>query len=164
MFTELGHWYSILDGDPLGRWMLNQHYSAYHYKDGRKPKLFMGPGFKMALMTSDFRCLFGWRKFIDASGQQGVNNNVFQKPKGYHILASELILEAEQLAWRRWPNERLYTYVDATEIDSGNPGYCFKKAGWNLVRNEKGDPLLTKVHKRLILEKHPSRQFVALAA
>ena len=127
MFGE-GKWFSIKDGDPRGRWMVNRHYSARHYKDGRKPKLFVGPGEKRVLMTTDGMALFVWRKFKDDSGQVGVNCSVFRNEGPY--LSSELILEAEELAWNKWPDERLYTYVNPKSIRSINPGYCFKMAGW----------------------------------
>src|SRR5690349_8662299 len=109
--------------------MLNRHYSAYHYADGRKPKLFVGPGEKMVLMTSDGGALWAWRKFISGDGQQGVNNAIFRNEAGVYK-SSELIREAVALAWQRWPGERLYTYIDASKIKSANPGYCYKVAGW----------------------------------
>lgn len=130
MFAELGHWYSILDGDPRGRAMLNRHYSARHYRDGRKPKLFVGPGEKMALMTTDGLALFVWLKFISDDGQEGVSCSVFRNEGD--TLSSELIREACELAWRRWPGERLYTYVNSRKVRSTNPGYCFKQAGWRV--------------------------------
>lgn len=130
------HWYAIKDGAPRGRWLLNRHYSARHYKDGRQPRLFVGPGEKMVLMTSDGLALFVWRKFINDDGQEGVNCAVFRN-EGPH-LSSELILEAEQLAWSRWPGERLYTYVNPGKIKSSNPGYCFLMAGWKKCGASKG--------------------------
>ena len=130
------HWYAIKDGAPRGRWLLNRHYSARHYKDGRRPRLFVGPGEKMVLMTADGLALFVWRKFISDNGQQGVNCAVFRN-EGPH-LSSELIREAEQLAWSRWPGERLYTYVNPGKIRSTNPGYCFLMAGWKKCGVSKG--------------------------
>jgi hypothetical protein len=120
-------WYSIKDGSPHGRWMLNRHYSANHYLH-KKPKLFVGPGQKIVLETSDGKAIFIWRKFIDKSGQTGVNCAMFRNEGSE--LSSSLILEAEQIAWLRWPGERLYTYVNGKKIKSPNPGYCFKMAGW----------------------------------
>jgi hypothetical protein len=138
------NWFSVSDGDPTARELFNRHYSRHFYKDGRRPKLFVGPGQKMVLMTTDGRALFVWRKFIDASGQRGINCAIFRNEG--EILSSELILEAEQLAWGRWPGERLYTYVNPKRIKSTNPGYCFKLAGWSICGK-------TKVNKLIILEK-----------
>jgi hypothetical protein len=142
LFTET--WVEVLDGNSAGRQLFGRHYSKYTYKDGRKPKLFVGPGFKMVLITQDGKALFVWRKFISADGQAGVNCAVFRNEGDR--LSSFLIAEAEKLAWARWPGERLYTYVNAQKIKSPNPGYCFKKAGWTRCG-------ITKTHKLLIFEK-----------
>jgi hypothetical protein len=138
------HWLPILDGDDRARDLFNRHYSRHSYADGRKPRLFVGPGEKMALLTADCDALFVWRRFISGDGQEGVNCAVFRNESA--ILSSELIREAEQLAWQRWPGERLYTYVNPRGIKSTNPGCCFKKAGWRVCGK-------TKVHKLVILEK-----------
>jgi hypothetical protein len=64
------------------------------------------------------------------------------------LRSSDLILEAEQLAWRRWPGQRLFTYVWPAKVKSVNPGYCFKMAGWQQCgRNKDG--------RLIILEKLP---------
>jgi hypothetical protein len=125
----LGNWYGIKDGDPRGRWMLNRHYSANHYRF-KHPKLFVGPGEKLVLMTPEGGALFVWRKFIDKSGEIGVNCAVFRNERPDLYLSSDLIREACGIAWQRWPGERLYTYVNAKKIKSSNPGYCFLMAGW----------------------------------
>lgn len=130
------NWYAIKDGNPFGRAMLNRHYSVNPDTINRKPKLFIGPGEKMALMTSDCRALFVWRKFIDDTGQRGINCAVFRNEG--NLLSSQLILEAEQIAWLRWPGERLYTYINAGKIRSTNPGYCFQRAGWHKCGSTKG--------------------------
>jgi hypothetical protein len=139
-----GYWLPIKDGDPRGKWLFNRHYSHYEYKDGRKPKLFVGPGEKLVLITSLCDALFVWRKFVSGDDQQGVNCAVFRNEGA--IRSSVLILEAEQIAWNRWPHERLYTYVNPRVIKSANPGYCFKMAGWRICG-------VTKVNRLLILEK-----------
>jgi hypothetical protein len=140
------YWLPIRDGDPRARWLFNRHYSRYHYADGRKPMLFVGPGEKMVLLTAECDALFVWRKFISGDGQQGVNCAIFRN-EGLHQ-SSALIAEAEQLAWDRWPGERLYTYVNPRAVRSVNPGYCFKIAGWRRCGE-------TKWNKLLILEKLP---------
>lgn len=143
MFTET--WVEVRDGNSAGQQLFSRHYSKYLYKDGRKPKLFVGPGFKMVLITQDGKALFVWRKFISGDGQAGVNCAVFRNEGPQ--LSSLLILEAEKLAWTRWPGERLYTYVNTKKIKSVNPGYCFKQAGWRICGE-------TKKNKLLILEKN----------
>jgi hypothetical protein len=152
--TDINIWLPAKDGDPRAFAIMRRHYSYQPYSDGRRQNLanrnrflFVGPGEKMVLLTPDLRALFVWRKFIDKSGQQGINCAVFRN-EGPH-LSSELILDAEKLAWQRWPDERLYTYVNANKVKSTNPGYCFKMAGWRYCG---------KTTKRLhILEKLPQQ-------
>jgi hypothetical protein len=129
-------WCFTRDGDADVRRVFNRHYSRRHYADGRAPKLFMGPGEKMVLVTPDASAIFGWRKFKDDSGQVGINCAFFRNEGGG--LSSELIRDAMTLAWDRWPGERLYTYVNSRRIRSTNPGTCFMKAGWRRCGTTKG--------------------------
>lgn len=139
-------WIITRDGDPNVRKVFDRHYSRTRYKDGRKPKLILGPGQKLVLRTARCDAIFGWRKYISDDGQDGVNCAFFRNegPR----LSSDLILEAESIAWARWPGERFYTYVDSRRVKSTNPGYCFLMAGWRKCG-------LTKVRKLTILEKLP---------
>lgn len=128
-------WLPSSDGDPRAYALMKRHYSFQPYRDGRRSNhrnpnrfLFVGPGEKMVLLTRQCDALFVWRKFIDKSGRKGVNCAVFHNESS--TLSSALILEAEQLAWARWPGETLYTYVDPRKVKSRNPGYCFECAGW----------------------------------
>jgi hypothetical protein len=98
--------------------------------------LYVGPGEKMVLVHETGRALFVWRKFLDDSGQQGVNCAVFRNEGAGQ--SSELIREAAERAWQRWPGERLYTYVRPDAIRSTNPGFCFIAAGWHHVGWTKG--------------------------
>jgi hypothetical protein len=138
-------WLSVKDGDDRALGIYRRHYSHRAYKDGRKPRLFVGPGEKMVLLTQNCKALFVWRRFIDASGQTGVNCAVFRhegsagcKNSSHPHCSSNLISRAMELAWQRWPRERLYTYVNAKKIRSANPGYCFKRAGWKTCGETKG--------------------------
>lgn len=139
-------WFEFRDGCDVARGLFDRHYSRHHYADGRKPKLFVGPGEKMVLINEDCSALFVWRKFISGDGQQGVNCAVFRN-EGTQ-LSSALILDAEGAAWNRWPGERLYTYVAPKKIRSTNPGACFRFADWIKCG-------ITKVNKLLIFEKLP---------
>lgn len=137
-------WQQTRDGDHKARRIFLRHYSYRPYKDGRYPKLFVGPGEKMVLITWSLDALFVWRKFICGDGQQGVNCAVFRNEGPY--LSSDLIREADALADERWPGERHYTYVNPRKIASRNPGYCFEMAGWRKCG-------ITKWRKLIILEK-----------
>jgi len=121
-------WIPVLDGDDRARGLYRRHYSARHYRDGRNPRLFMGPGEKMVLMLASGQAVFAWRKFISDDGQDGVNCSIFRNESAR--LSSDLIREADALAWERWPGERLYTYINPRKVRSSNPGYCFLMAGW----------------------------------
>ena len=108
-------------------------------------------GQKTILITALGDALLVWRKFIDDSGQRGVNCAVFRNEGP--ALSSGLIREAMAVAWGRWPGERLYTYVDPRRVGrtnpGHNPGYCFLKAGWRRCGR-------TRSRGLLILERLPA--------
>ena len=139
-------WMEMRDGDETCRALYHRHYSRYRYADGRTPKLILGPGEKMLLLRADGRALFAWRRFIDDSGQEGINCAVFRN-EGDEV-ASRLILEAEEPARRRWPSERFYTYVDPSKVrptmHRGFPvwGFCFHRAGWSFDSVTKGGKIV----------------------
>jgi hypothetical protein len=148
-------WLTTKDGDPRVAAIYRRHYSCYKYADGRRNQKsyrnrnqVIGPGQKMVLITPDCKAIFGWRKFIDDSGQIGINCAFFRNEGALNgMLSSEMILAAERLAWARWPGERLYTYVNTRAVNGD--GACFKHAGWKKCgRSKKRD--------YLILEKHPN--------
>ncbi len=146
-------WLQVRDGDDTGRAIFDRHYSRYHYADGRKPKLYAGPGEKMVLLRPDARALFIWRRFISADAQEGISCAVFRN-EGQE-LSSTLVVEADALADVRWPGERHYTYVNPRAVLSHNPGYCFLKAGWRRCGISK--------RRRLVILERPANP-LALAA
>jgi hypothetical protein len=127
-------WHVAKDGDPMGLVLYERHYSCYQYADGRERRLFVGPGEKLVLLTGCGRALWVWRRFVesDQAEPSGVNCAVFRNESDH--LSSDLIAEAERVAWCRWPGERLYTYVDPASVRSRNPGYCYKVCGWKRGR------------------------------
>lgn len=121
------YWIPVKDGNLTAFEIFKRHYT---YRKGRHPTpKITGPGQYICLVNRWATALFIWRKFIDKSGQQGINCAVFRNES--EARSSWMILEAEALAWARWPGARLYTYVNARKVKSSNPGYCFKMAGWN---------------------------------
>lgn len=139
-------WMPTRDADLRARAIYRRHYSYRPYADGRNPKKFVGPGERIVLLGYGIDALFVWRNFISDDGQQGVNCAVFRNESPH--LSSDMIREAMEIGWDRWPGERFYTYVDPRKIRSSNPGYCFKKAGWKKCgRSKKG---------LLIFEAYPS--------
>lgn len=140
---DAGFWQQIRDGDSTARRMYERHYSSRRYRDGRRPRKFVGPGEYIALSTSDRHALLVWRRFRDASGQHGVNCAVFRNEAPELYQSSELILGAELIAWRRWPMARLYTYVNPRRVRrKRDPGRCFRRAGWRVCGETKSGLLI----------------------
>jgi hypothetical protein len=121
-------WWLTKDGDVDCLELYERHYSCYRYADGRRRKLFVGPGEKVVLRTESGDAMFAWRKFIDDSGQQGINCAVFRNESQHR--SSDLIRQADAIADCLWPDSRHYTFVRAEAVKSTNPGFCFIAAGW----------------------------------
>jgi hypothetical protein len=127
VMLNLGYWYQVSDGNPAVMALYRRHYSSQFNRGG--PKCTPPAESKMLLMTADSRALFVWvfqRYRFDQV--DGPICTIFRNEGLY--LSSELIKEACQLAWTRWPESDLYTYVAPYLIKSTNPGYCFKKSGF----------------------------------
>ena len=133
-------WWLTKDGDRACLAMYERHYSVYRYADGRRRTQFVGPGEKVVLRTERADAIWVWRKFIDDSGQQGINCAVFRNESSHR--SSLLISQADKIADCLWPNSRHYTYVNAERIASSNPGFCFLKAGWRRCGHTKGGLLI----------------------
>jgi hypothetical protein len=140
--SDSSPWIPIKDGDVTGMSLFMRHYMA---RERRKVFQFVGPGEKEVLITRDARALFVWRKFISDAGETGVNCAVFRNERSDAGKSSELIAEANTIARRRWPGERLYTYVDPTKVRSRNPGYCFLLAGYRKCGMTKSGKLVLEL-------------------
>jgi hypothetical protein len=124
--------------------LYEKHYSCYKYADGRKRKLFVGPGEKVVLRTKTADAMFVWRKFIDDSGQTGINCAVFRNESPHR--SSDLIRQADRIADCLWPNSRHYTFVRSEAVKSANPGFCFIAAGWRKCgRTKSGLQILERI-------------------
>lgn len=122
-------WFLSKDGDKTLLALYERHYSCYRYRDGRKRNQFVGPGETIVLRTDAGDAGFVWRKFIDDSGQHGVNCAFFRNESTH--LSSELIRQADAVADFCWPGQRHYTYVDPQKTRrKRDPGRCFVRAGW----------------------------------
>lgn len=125
------NWFACSDQNPAAMALYRRHYSKHEYKDGRRHSGgVMPPGEHLFLMIPDGRAIFGWlHNLVERYDKQtGVNCTVFRNESP--LRSSDLISEACELAWVRWPGTRLWTYVNPEKIASPNPGYCFKAAGW----------------------------------
>ena len=125
------YWCLTHDGDKAAFCIARRHYSALKNKAPRVAQ-FIGPGYSLVLISPWEDALFGWRSSIRDDGQEGVCCTIFRN-EGVHR-SSEMIREAEALAWRKWPGQRLFTHVDPSRVLSKNPGFCFLKAGWTKTK------------------------------
>lgn len=127
------HWYRAQDGEPTAYALARRHYSA---SKNPRPRIrqCIGPGEKMLLLSGDGQAVFAWRYAqYRRDGQMGVECALFRREGVVEVRASDMIREAMEIAWRRWPGQRLFTFVDPRKVRSGVPGYCFRRAGWRHV-------------------------------
>ena len=124
------------------RVLADRHYSR------RTPgaRQFCYSGRKLVLRNTEGSVLFVWMypdPTMRMDGQTGYNCAIFRNESDRR--SSDIILEAERLAFEKWGPARMYTYVDPRKVRSKNPGYCFKRAGWHFVKQTKaGKHLLVK--------------------
>jgi len=135
-----GHWLSVKRTDERAYALYRRHYSAAKGVRWRRPgnTNVTSAGETMVLLSQCGRAVFVWLRCTVArlDGQSGVNCAVFRNEGAG--LSSELIREADELAWRRWPREvRHFTYVDGSKTATRRskhtgPGACFLHAGWRV--------------------------------
>lgn len=143
LFPDLkGHWFSVGGGDPRALALYLRHYSSSKSRGLRAPvplrgnaAKFVGPGASLVLLTATADAVFVWRKQLHRADEQGgVECSIFRNESP--IRSSELIREACEIAWARWPGERLFTYVwdakvkTAEQKGRATAGWCYRKAGW----------------------------------
>ena len=133
-------WAPATSGDRFGFASYQRHYSARN----KRPRVrqFVGPGEKMVLVGLMCNAVFAWRKArFRADCQVGVECAIFRNESGHR--SSDMIREAMDAAWEKWPGERLFTLINPRRVRSTNPGFCFLCAGWRRVgTNGKGHLIL----------------------
>ena len=115
---------------------------------------FMPPGQTLVLVTPDELAVFGWWRPDPSSGIVAMNGldgwtcTIFRNTGP--ALSSGLVLAAEIELAARYDcgPDGMLTYVLDRKVASPNPGYCFKRAGWNQCGTTKGG--------LVILEKTPA--------
>lgn len=155
------YWNRISDADPRAIALYERHYSSGSRKGSHHHGI-AGAGQRLVLMTSESLALFVWKRFLPRSGRAasyfwmtGIWCSIFRNEG--HSRSSDMVLEAEEWAWWKWPGETLHTFIDPASVASRNPGYCFKKAGWQ----RRKDIITTRgLH---VLEKCPESEALALA-
>jgi hypothetical protein len=128
--------------DPEMARLADRHYSRRTIG----ARQFCYSGRKLVLRDTQGLVLFVWmwpQDEMRMDGQTGFNCSIFRNESERR--SSDIILEAEGLAFAKWGANRMYTYVAPDKVRSSNPGYCFLKAGWcKAGRSKGGHVLLTK--------------------
>lgn len=152
LFPDMaGHWFSVSEDDERALAMYLRHYSSGKARGGRSraplrgnAAKFVGPGASIVLMTASVDALFVWRKQdYRKDAQEGIECSIFRNESP--LRSSELIREADEIAWRRWPGERHFSFVWDAKVATGAQrgrnriGWCYRKAGWSVCgRNADG--------------------------
>ena len=124
-------------------------------------KQFLYNGRKLVLRNASGTVLFGWMypdsdKRMD--GQIGYNCAIFRNESTRK--ASEIIQEAETLAFAKWGPNRLYTYIDPRKTKTIKyrgrriVGFCFIKAGWKPLLHLGGKPRTSQDGKHILVKLH----------
>ena len=144
-------WLPVSDRHPNVVAMYRRHYSWVRNKASRRELLrsgIVGPCEKKVLMTSNGDAVFAWARPLPAynDGYEGVRCTIFRNEGSR--LSSDLIRQADEIAWNRWDDDRHYTWIWDAMVQSNNPGYCFKQAGWKYAgRNKDGSLSLLEVRR-----------------
>lgn len=129
LWPETKRWVLAPDNDPEARALFQRHGTDRTVT--RRSRSLPGSGDRLILITHQADALIVFRKFANPDREygHGVHCAVFRNEG--HFRSCSLIREAvEEWAWKRWPGERLYTYVGGQRIVATNPGHAFRCAGW----------------------------------
>jgi hypothetical protein len=116
--------------DPECALLADRHYSRRTVG----ARQFAYSGRKIVLRDTAGLILFVWMwpaLALRMDKQAGYNCAIFRNESPR--LSSDVILESERAALETWGPNRMFTYIDPRKIQSPNPGFCFKCAGWQHV-------------------------------
>ena len=129
-------WHEVTKYDARARALADRHYSRQRPGAAQ----FMPPGRTLVLLSDDELAVWGVCENIDPRGAVRWRVTIFRNEGP--LLSSRLIELATRATrdhWRgREPGCDLTTEVDPLEVESANPGFCFKRAGWSLVGVTRG--------------------------
>lgn len=129
-------WNRVTKFDPRSAALADRHYSRRKIGSPQ----FMPPGQTLILLSPDERAVFGWWRPDPASGIKAMNGldgwtcTIFRNESP--MRSSEMILAAEMVLLGSGHSigpSGFITYVWDKKVDSKNPGYCFKCAGWSVT-------------------------------
>lgn len=132
------HWYLSHRFDPRAVQLADRHYS----RQKRGTPQFVPPGRCLVLLTkwADALWVTSWpfAKYTHHAWAGAWVCSLFRNESS--LLSSTLIQEA--VAVTRWyfgepPSLGFITFVNPDKIQSTNPGYCYKQAGWKRVGTTK---------------------------
>lgn len=126
------HWQWSWRFDPAALPLADRHYNRQKVGSPQ----FMPPGECVVLRTPSADALWGSsrQRFVKHAWPGAWNCSVFRNEGG--VLSSTLVLEAIAATRHCWgdpPPEGMITFVDPRKIQSRNPGYCFRRAGFTRV-------------------------------
>jgi hypothetical protein len=131
-------WVRVKKSHPEAVEMANRHYSRAKY--GKVGKLLGPPGRLLCLMLADGSAVWvsHWPYPELALDRMDSWRCTMFRNEG-PALSSTLIREAMVSTFDYWggvgePVDGWVTWVDADEVASSNPGYCFQRAGWEVDR------------------------------
>ena len=127
-------WNQVTKFDKKAVSISDRHYSR------RKPgsRQFMPPGETIVLLSADSCAVWGWWRPHPSSGIKAMNGldgwtcTIFRTESNLW-LPSDMVISAERFlleSGRTLGPDGLITYVWDKKVNSKNPGYCFKCAGW----------------------------------
>lgn len=128
--TVLPEWLPVATSDYRLRALRDRHYAG-----GVGGRTVGQPGRRIAFVT--FEGDAGWvshwpdPKYVTHAFGDAFTCTLFRKE--FDGLASFMIEDAIRLTEARWgapPSGGWLTFVDPDEVESPNPGYCFKRAGF----------------------------------
>jgi len=129
-------WHRTTRADPRAAALADRHYSRKTVGAAQ----FTPPGRCIVLLTSDAQALWvsSWpyAQYVKHAWAGAWLCTLFRNEPGSGYLSSELIAQAvaaTRFIWGDPPDRGMITFVDANKICSLNPGYCFKRAGWQQV-------------------------------
>ena len=144
-------WVVVPKGNKAAVALADGHYSR---RKVGSPQ-FMPPGQTLVLITPDDKAVFGWWRPHPDSGIKQMNGldgwtcTIFRNTGPQR--SSDLILAAEKELLERYDvgPDGLLTYVWDKKVESVNPGYCFKVAGWKRIGRSQDD-------RKTLLQKRPT--------
>lgn len=146
------YWMRVTKFDPVACALADRHYSRRKPGSGQ----FMPPGQTLVLVSTDGLAVWGWWRPHPRSGLRAMNGldgwtcTIFRNESP--IRSSTLILAAEVCLIASGVDigpDGLLTYVWDAKVNSPNPGYCFKRAGWQAIGRSKDG-------RKTLLQKKPT--------